>query len=128
GAMTETGTAEPRGTRRRLATALAALRAPSRRPAWVAGTLLCIIVGLSAWLRAPGFTQGGFASHDVAGMLHEAMLIHDGALPYVDSIELKAPGTFWLAAWLAGPDGTDIATFQIWANLWALATLGVVAA
>ena len=88
------------------------------------GTLAALValVGVaaaSAWLRAPGFTQGGFASHDVAGILHGAMLLHDGALPYVDSIELKAPGTFYLGAWLCG--GTDIATFQIWANLWGLA-------
>ncbi len=88
---------------------------------------LALIVGLSAWLRWPGFTEGGFASHDVAGMLYEAMLLRDGALPYVDSIEIKAPGTFYLAAVLAG-SGTDIAAFQIWANLWALTTLGVVAA
>ncbi|MCA9648541.1 MAG: glycosyltransferase family 39 protein [Myxococcales bacterium] len=99
-----------------------------RRRAWAAALALLVIGGLSAWLRAPGFTQGGFASHDVAGILHGAMLLHDGALPYVDSIELKAPGTFYLAALLAGPGGTDIAAFQVWANLWALASLGVVAA
>lgn len=86
------------------------------------------IIGLSVWLRWPGFTQGGFASHDVAGMLYEAMLLRDGALPYVDSIELKAPGTFYLAAVLAGRHGTDIAAFQVWANLWAVGALVVVAA
>ncbi|MEX1365763.1 MAG: hypothetical protein AB1Z98_21730 [Nannocystaceae bacterium] len=98
------------------------------RRAWTAALALAVVVVLSAWLRWPGFTQGGFASHDVAGILHGAMLLHDGALPYVDSIELKAPGTFYLAALLAGPDGTDIAAFQVWANLWALGTLVVVAA
>ena len=98
-----------------------------RRRAWAAGLALGMVALVSVWLRWPGFTQGGFASHDVAGILHEAMLLHDGALPYVDSIELKAPGTFYLAALLAGPDGTDIAAFQIWANLWAIATLGVLA-
>lgn len=98
------------------------------RGSWAAALVLAIVVALSAWLRGPGFSQGGFASHDVAGMLHEAMLLHDGALPYVDSIELKAPGTFWLAKWLAGPGGTDIAAFQVWANAWALASLLTVAA
>ncbi|MEM7157523.1 MAG: hypothetical protein AAF799_32080 [Myxococcota bacterium] len=82
----------------------------------------------SAWLRWPGFTQGGFASHDVAGMLHEAMVLRSGGLPYVDTIELKAPGTFYLASVLAGSDGTDIASFQIWANAWAMASLGLLAA
>lgn len=102
-------------------------RGRGRGSAWVAGATLVAIVGLSAWLRWPGFTQGGFASHDVAGMLYEAMLLHDGALPYVDAIELKAPGTFYLAAVLAGDGGTDIAAFQVWANLWAMASLAVVA-
>lgn len=95
---------------------------------WGSLAVLAGLVGLSVWLRWPGFTQGGFASHDVAGILYEAMLLHDGALPYVDSLELKAPGTFYLAALLAGPHGTDIGAFQVWANLWAVATLVVVAA
>lgn len=103
-------------------------RAAWSRGSWIALAMLAAIVGASAWLRWPGFSQGGFASHDVAGILYEAMLLHDGALPYVDSIELKAPGTFYLAAVLAGPHGTDIAAFQVWANLWALASLAVVAA
>ncbi len=99
---------------------------PDRTRIVVAVVALLGIVGLSVWLRWPGFTQGGFASHDVAGILHEAMLIRDGGLPYVDSIELKAPGSFYLGLWLAG-DGTDIARFQVWANAWAVATLLVVA-
>ena len=94
---------------------------------WIAGVVLLCIAAASAWLRWPGFTQGGFASHDVAGMLHEAMVLRDGGLPYVDTIELKAPGTFYLGALLAG-DGTDIAAFQVWANAWAIASLVLLAA
>lgn len=86
---------------------------------------LLAIVALSAWLRVPGFTQGGFASHDVGGILYNAMVIESGGLPYVDTLELKAPGSFYLATWFAGPEGRDIARFQIAANLWAL--LGLVA-
>ncbi len=89
--------------------------------------LLAIIAG-SAWLRAPGFTQGGFASHDVAGILYNAMVLEHGGLPYVDTVELKAPGSFYLATWLAGPEGHDIAAFQVAANLWAIAALACVAA
>ncbi len=96
-----------------------------RRTRLGAALALVVLAGLSVWLRWPGLTQGGFASHDVAGMLHEALVLRDGALPYVDSIELKAPGTFYLGAWLAG-DGGDIGRFQVWANLWAVATLLVV--
>jgi hypothetical protein len=84
--------------------------------------LLAIVAG-SAWLREPGFRQGGFASHDVAGILYNAMVLDRGGLPYVDTLELKAPGSFYLARWFAGPEARDIARFQIAANLWALATL-----
>lgn len=86
--------------------------------------VLLSIVALSAWLRVPGFSQGGFASHDVGGILYSAMVIEHGGLPYVDTLELKAPGSFYLATWLAGPGGRDIATFQVAANVWAL--LGLV--
>lgn len=94
----------------------------------LAAAAVLAVIGLSVWLRMPGLTQGGFASHDVAGILHEAMVLHDGGLPYVDTIEMKAPGTFWLGKWLAGSDGTDIARFQIWAGLFALGSLALVVA
>lgn len=84
--------------------------------------LIAIVVG-SAWVRAPGFTQGGFASHDVAGILYNAMVLAGGGLPYVDTLELKAPGSFYLAKWFAGPEARDIARLQIAANLWALLAL-----
>ena len=94
---------------------------------WLCALALVVVIAGSVWVRWPGFTQGGFANHDVAGILYGAMLLHAGKLPYVDSIELKAPGTFYLAALLAGDDGRDIATFQVWANLFALVTLLAVA-
>lgn len=94
------------------------LRAAAAR--W--GTVLAVLAVLvaSAWLRAPGFTQGGFASHDVGGILYNAMVLRDGELPYVADVELKAPGSFYLAWALAGERATDIARLQVWANLWAL--------
>jgi hypothetical protein len=94
------------------------------RGLWAAAVITVILlIMVSAWVRGPGFTQGGFASHDVGGILYEAMLLHAGLLPYVDSVELKAPGTFYLAALLAGPAGRDIAAFQIAANVTALLSL-----
>ncbi|MCA9681847.1 MAG: hypothetical protein KC457_06605 [Myxococcales bacterium] len=105
------------------------MRGPSERQRTAATivALLAIVVA-SLWLRWPGFSQGGFASHDVAGILYNAMVLHDGGLPYVDTLEVKAPGTFFLARLFAGAEGRDIARFQIWANLWALAGLVMVAA
>jgi hypothetical protein len=84
---------------------------------------IAAVVAVSVWVRWPGFTQGGFANHDVAGILYNAMLLHAGELPYVANIEMKAPGSFYLAAAFAGPAGTDIARFQVAANLWALGSL-----
>jgi hypothetical protein len=100
----------------------------NRRDGWLGALGVLAVVAISAWYRTPGFEQGGFASHDVAGILYNAMLLHDGGLPYVDSVELKAPGSFWLAKWLAGPEGRDIARFQIWANAAGLASVVAVAA
>ena len=90
------------------------------------GLGLVVLLVVSAWLRTPGFTQGGFANHDVGGILYNGMLLAAGKLPYVDSVEFKAPGSFYLAWWLAD-GGRDIASFQVWANVVALASLAVVA-
>lgn len=84
---------------------------------------LALLVVVDVFVRWPGYTMGGFASHDVAGILYNAMLLHDGGLPYLDSVELKAPGTFYLASVLAAPGGTNIAAFQVAANLCGLASL-----
>lgn len=89
---------------------------------------LGMLVLVSVWVRWPGFSQGGFASHDVAGILYNAMVLDRGGLPYVDTVELKAPGSFYLARALAGPEARDIARFQIWANLCAITSLVAVAA
>ena len=93
-----------------------------------AAAALAVISAFSVAIRWPGLTQGRFASHDVGGILYNAMLLRSGALPYVDSVEFKAPGSFYLAALLAGPEGRDIASFQLLANLFGLASLALLAA
>lgn len=89
---------------------------------------ISLVVVASALVRRPGFTQGGLASHDVGGILYNAMLLRSGGLPYVDSVEWKGPGSFYLAALFAGPHGSDIAALQVAANCVALASLALVAA
>lgn len=86
------------------------------------------MVAASTAIRWPGLTQGGLASHDVGGILYNAMLLRGGGLPYVDSVEWKAPGSFYVAALVAGPEGRDIAALQVAANVCALLSLVVVAA
>jgi hypothetical protein len=100
----------------------------ARIGAWLTLIALLAIACASVWIRWPGFVQGGFASHDVAGILYNAMVLDRGGLPYVDTFEFKAPGSFYLAKWLAGPEARDIARLQIAANAWALASLLGVAA
>jgi len=102
------------------------LAAGSSRPRWWTHSGLLAVVAISAVVRWPGLTRGGFANHDVAGILYNGMLLRSGGLPYVDSLELKPPGTFYLALLFAGPHSTDIAAFQVWANVFALASLAVV--
>ncbi len=87
-------------------------------------SLISLISLASLIIRWPGLTQGRFASHDVGGILYNAMLLRSGGLPYVDSVEFKAPASFYLAALL----GPDIAGFQLLANLVGLASLVLVAA
>lgn len=99
----------------------------SGRARWGYATGILLVVAASIWVRWPGFTQGGFANHDVAGILYNGMLFDAGLFPYADSIEFKAPGTFYLAWWLA-EGGRSISRFQIWANGWAVASLLAVAA
>lgn len=96
---------------------------PSPRTRVLARLAIAAAIVFSIWLRWPGFTQGGFASHDVGGILYNAMVLRDGELPYVADVELKAPGAYYLA-WALAPGATDIARLQIWANLWAIAALG----
>lgn len=100
---------------------------PTRRTL-LAAAAIAAIAGLSLAVRWPGLTTPGFASHDVGGILYSGMLLARGLLPYVDSVELKAPGTFYLAAALAGPDARDIDAFQVAANLTAVASLLLLAA
>lgn len=92
-----------------------------REHVWFGLAVLAIVLA-SAWLRKPGFVQGGFANHDVGGILYNGMLLAAGKLPYVDSVEFKAPGTFYLS-WLLADGGRDIGQFQIWANVVALGSL-----
>ncbi|MEM6291463.1 MAG: hypothetical protein AAGA54_09370 [Myxococcota bacterium] len=98
------------------------MRGRARLGYWLGFVILLIA---SAWLRKPGFVQGGFANHDVGGILYNGMLLAAGKLPYVHSVEFKAPGTFY-AAWLLADGGRDIAAFQVWANLFALGSLATV--
>ncbi len=54
-----------------------------------------------AWIRA-SLWQDGIPNPDIAGLLYEADRILAGDLPYVDTVEIKPPGAFFLVAGLFG--------------------------
>jgi hypothetical protein len=86
-----------------------------------------VAFALDLWMRWPGLGNVGFASHDVAGMTYNGMLIGLGELPYVDSVELKAPGGFYLAAavqkLMGGPGVASVTAFVQAANVLASGVL-----
>lgn len=53
------------------------------------------------------------ANPDIAGILYNADLLREGGLPYVDSVELKQPGTFFLFAGVFALFGRSIEVLQL---------------
>lgn len=87
---------------------------------------LLALVALALWLRWPALFTEGFHNEDAAGIAYNADLLRSGGLPLIDNLELKAPGSFYLA-WLSwGLFGRSIATLQQVACAWAIiGALGV---
>ena len=85
-----------------------------------------VILAINLGLRHPAGQTAGFHNEDVAGIAYSAQLLHSGGLPLIDTLELKAPGSFFLAAivWLFCP--MTIESLQ-WAGIFwsSLAALGI---
>ena len=121
-------TADPRTPPRTPSGILPRVPALSRSSAFALGAL-ALVVAAELVIRAPSLRgDAGFFSHDVGGILYCGMLLRAGGLPYVDAIEYKAPGAFYLAALFGGPEGRDIGAVQVAANLTAIASLLALAA
>ena len=76
----------------------------SKRYHWhLVGLVICLIANI--WLRWPATQTNGFHNEDVAGIAYSAQLLHQGGLPLIDTLELKAPGSFFLTAliWSISP-------------------------
>jgi len=76
----------------------------------------------------PACQSNGFHNEDAAGILYSAKLINQGGLPLIDTLELKAPGSFFVTAifWRIFPE--SIAAVQILGMVWSiLAMLGIYA-
>ena len=88
------------------------------------GAILCISVLI--WLRFPATQNGGFHNEDAAGIVYSARLLLAGGLPLVDTLELKAPGSFFLVAGVLKVFGDSLVSVQSFAVFWSgLAALGI---
>ncbi len=94
---------------------------PPPRARWlVDAAVLLTLSGIALWLRWPALFTEGFHNEDAAGIAYNADLLRRGLLPMVDSLELKAPGSFFVS-WLSwGAFGRSVATLQRVACAWAL--------
>ena len=81
---------------------------------------LLALTALAVWLRWPALGTEGFHNEDVAGITYNADLLRHGLLPLVDNIELKAPGSFWLAWFSWGAFGRSIVVLQRVMCAWAI--------
>lgn len=99
----------------------------SRRTAIVVDVaVILLLAGLALWLRWPALGTEGFHNEDAAGITYNADLLRRGLLPYVDNVELKAPGSYYLSHWAWALFGRSIVTLQQLAAAWAvLAMAGI---
>jgi hypothetical protein len=85
--------------------------------------ILGALVLNALWLGR-GVVEPGFRNLDVTGIVYNARLLLRGMLPYLDSTEVKPPGTFVLLApvlWLGGLRGVWLLGI-VWGTLTSLAT------
>ena len=89
---------------------------------------LIVVMAVSILIRMPACQSNGFHNEDAAGILYSAKVINQGGLPLIDTLELKAPGSFFVTAifWRIFPE--SIAAVQILGMVWSiLAMLGIYA-
>lgn len=83
--------------------------------AWLSG------LAAFAWVRS-GLPVHALGNSDAAGIVYNAEALLRGELPYVDTLEYKTPGTFFLFAALFGVFGRDILVLHV--ALWGFAIAG----
>jgi hypothetical protein len=85
---------------------------------------IVIVFGCHAFWQGHGLFDPAFRNPDVAGIAYDARLLLNGALPYVDSAEIKPPGAFFLFAPLLALGGMRAvwAAAVVWGSALSLAT------
>lgn len=95
---------------------------PSPPRGWLLAILICFVC--HAFWQGHGVVDPAFRNPDVAGIAYEARLLVTGALPYVNSAEIKPPGAFLLFAPLLALGGMRMvwAAAVLWGTSLSLAT------
>lgn len=98
--------------------AVAATEGGRRQGAVAAGLVLAgaaLLVATRAW-----HPIAGLGNADIAGIFYEADLLRAGGVPYVDSIDMKPPGTFFVIAGVFSAFGRSIAAVHLAYLGWCL--------
>ncbi len=90
---------------------------------------LIVLIGIcliSFYLRSTALYNDHFHNEDAAGILYSADLLLKGGLPQVDTVDMKAPGSFYLVAFWWKIFGRSMWQTQLLAIIWSiLSTLGI---
>ena len=90
---------------------------------------LIVLIGIcliSFYLRSTALYNDHFHNEDAAGILYSADLLLKGGLPQVDTVDMKAPGSFYLVAFWWKLFGRSMWQTQLLAIIWSiLSTLGI---
>ena len=101
----------------------------AHRLAWreyIDAAALLALAGIALWLRWPALSTEGFHNEDAAGIAYNADLLRRGLVPMVDSLEFKAPASFFLSWTAWAVFGRSIVVLQCLAAAWSiLAMTGV---
>lgn len=87
---------------------------------------LILLSGLMLWIRKPVTEIRGIQNEDVAGITYNADLLLRGKVPLVDNLEYKAPGAFYLTAFVFSVFGRTVKAHEYFGIFWSfLAMLGM---
>ena len=88
--------------------------------------LIIFGLGIHFWIRHPALSLSYFHNEDTAGIAYSADLVMRGGLPFIDTVEIKAPGSFFLLAQWWSIFGRSLENAQTLMFLWSfLAACGI---
>lgn len=90
------------------------------------GLILICLTCVHFWIRSSAMSLPYFHNEDTAGISYSADLILRGGLPMVDTVEMKAPGSFFLLAGWWAVIGRSLENAQVLVAIWSwIGALGI---